>query len=71
MYGPAVRSKKVFDEMVMSGLASMYQTSDWSILLRAVMDISAQASSLAERPQRAIRVTSVRVRREDRTSILS
>jgi hypothetical protein len=39
--------------------------------LRAVMDISAQASSLAERPQRAIRVTSVRVRREDRTSILS
>jgi hypothetical protein len=35
------------------------------------MDISAQASSLAERPQGAIGVTSVRVRREDRTSILS
>ena len=33
------------------------------------MDISAQASSLAERPQRAIWVTSVRMRREDRTSI--
>ena len=35
------------------------------------MDISAQASSLAERPQRAIWVTSVRMRREDRTSISS
>jgi signal transduction histidine kinase len=32
------------------------------------MDISAQASSLADRPQRTIRVTSVRMRREDRTS---
>src|SRR5271169_3089713 len=33
------------------------------------MDISAHAFSLADRPRRAIRVTSVRMRREDRTSI--
>src|SRR5882757_4357970 len=33
------------------------------------MDISAHAFSLADRPQRAIRVTSVRMRREDRSSI--
>src|SRR5437879_9089764 len=35
------------------------------------MDISARATSLTDRPQRAIRVTSVRMRREDRSSILS
>jgi hypothetical protein len=38
-------------------------------MLRAIMDISARAISLADRPQRAIRVTSVRMRREDRSSI--
>ena len=52
-------------------LASMYPAFDWSVLLRAIMDISARAISLADRPQRAIRVTSVRMRREDRTSISS
>src|SRR5712664_3512808 len=35
------------------------------------MDISARATSLADRPRRAIRVTSVRMRREDRASISS
>src|ERR1700722_16451957 len=35
------------------------------------MDISARATSLTDRPQRAIRVTSVRTRSEDRTSISS
>src|SRR6266496_3809667 len=35
------------------------------------MDISARAISLTDRPQRAIWVTSVRMRREDRTSISS
>jgi len=35
------------------------------------MDISARAFSLADRPQRAIWVTSVRMRREDRSSISS
>src|SRR5450432_2147140 len=33
------------------------------------MDISARAFSLTDRPQRAIRVTSVRMRRKDRSSI--
>ena len=35
------------------------------------MDISRRATSLADRPQRAIRVTSVRMRRKDRSSISS
>ena len=38
-------------------------------MLLATMDISARAVSLADRPQWAIRVTSVRMRREDRSSI--
>jgi hypothetical protein len=49
----------------------MYPASEWSIVLRAIMDISAPAISLADRPQRAIWVTSIRKRREDRTSISS
>jgi len=40
-------------------------------MLLAIMDISAHATSLADRPQWAIRVTSVRTRREDRSSISS
>jgi hypothetical protein len=35
------------------------------------MDISARAISLTDRPQRTIWVTSVRMRREDRSSISS
>src|SRR6187431_2645582 len=54
-----------------SGLASMYPAFDWSVSLLAIMGISAGAISLAERPDRAIWVTSVRTRREDRTSISS
>jgi hypothetical protein len=38
-------------------------------VLRAIMDISARAISLPDRPQWAIWVTSVRIRREDRSSI--
>jgi hypothetical protein len=38
-------------------------------VLRAIMGISARASSLPERPQGAIWVTSVRMHREDRSSI--
>src|SRR4029450_12575784 len=40
-------------------------------MLLAIMENSARAISLADRPQRAIRVTSVRTRREDPTSISS
>ncbi len=48
----------------------MYPAFDWSlVVLRAIMGISARAPSLADRPQRAIRVTSARTRREDRSSI--
>ena len=42
-----------------------------AVLLRTIMDISARATSLTDRPRRAIWVTSVRMRREDRTSISS
>src|SRR6476619_6696212 len=31
MYGPAVRSKEDFDELGVSGLASMYPAFDWSV----------------------------------------
>jgi hypothetical protein len=40
-----------------------------AVLLRAIMGISARAISLAVRPQRAVGVTSARMRREDRSSI--
>ena len=62
---------QALDESVIIGLASMYPASDWSGLLRAIMDISARVISLAERPELAIWVTSVHMRREDRTSISS
>src|SRR5271169_6864935 len=42
---------RVFVELAVSGLASMYPTSDWSGVLLAIMDISARAISLADRPQ--------------------
>ena len=44
-------SQENFVELVVSGLASMYPAFDWSVLLRANMDISARASSLADRLQ--------------------
>ncbi len=40
-----------FDELAVSGLASMYPTFDWSVVLRAIMDINAPAFSLADRPR--------------------
>ena len=54
----------------MCGLASMYPAFDWSLLCSGPSwDISARAISLPERPQGAIWVTSVRMHREDRSSI--
>jgi hypothetical protein len=50
MYGPAVCCKR-FLRAVGCGLASMYPACDWSIVLRAIMDISARAISLANRPR--------------------
>ena len=70
MYGPAVRCKR-FVDLVVSGLASMYPVSSWSYFApdhhgyqRACDLINGQAST-------GHRVTSVRMRREDRSSISS
>ena len=37
-----------FAELAVSGLASMYPAFDWSVVLLAIMDISARASPLAD-----------------------
>src|SRR5215471_311252 len=55
-----------FVELAVSGLASMYPALDLGLDgLLAIMESSAPASSLADRPQRVIWVTSVRRRREN------
>jgi hypothetical protein len=81
MFGPA---SVAFDPNVWSGRAlqeNFFELADVRscinvsglrlehFALRAIMDISARAISLADRPQLAIWVTSVRMRREDRSSI--
>src|SRR5258705_11475470 len=71
MYGPAVRCKSFFVEVAVAVLHQCILSLIGADLLRTIMDISARAISLADRPQRAIRVTSVRKRREDRSSISS
>jgi hypothetical protein len=40
-----------FIDLAVSGLASMYPAFRWSISLRAIMDISARAISLTDRPR--------------------
>jgi hypothetical protein len=40
-----------FVELGVSGLASMYPASDWSMCSGAIMDISAHAFSLRDRPR--------------------
>src|ERR1700676_2331697 len=84
--GPAMSARLArFDQNVWSGRALQEVSSSWrsavlhqcirsligAVLLRTNMDISAHAISLADRPRWAIRVTSVRTRREDRSSISS
>jgi hypothetical protein len=45
-------SQEVFIDLSACGLASMYPASDWSVfVLRAIMDISAPAFSLPDRPR--------------------
>ena len=71
MYGPAARCKwfrRAGGERSCINVSGLWLE---LVGLRAIMEISAPASSLADRPQRAIRVTSVRKRREDRSSISS
>src|SRR5260221_14641600 len=71
MYGPAVRCKRFSSSWHSAVLHQCIRSLIGADLLRTIMDISARAISLADRPQRAIRVTSVRKRREDRSSISS
>jgi hypothetical protein len=72
LYGPAVRRKR---DIVELSVVSCINVSGLSLELRlflAIMDISAPAIWLADRPRTgAIWVTSVRMRREDRSSISS
>jgi hypothetical protein len=52
MYVPAVRRKRFSSICRRCGLASMYPASAWSgVMLRAIMDVSAHAVSLAARPR--------------------
>jgi len=60
-----------FAELAVAVLHQCIRSLIGADLLRTIMDISARAISLADRPQRAIWVTSVRKRREDRSSISS
>jgi hypothetical protein len=70
MYGPAVRCKR-FRRSGRYGLASMYPASAWSMLCSGPSWISARMRSHWRTGlDRAIRVTSVRMRREDRFSIV-
>jgi len=71
MYGPAVRCKWILPSWRWAVLHQCIRPLIGVVVLLAIMDISARAVSLPDRPQRAIRVTSVRRRREDRTSISS
>src|ERR1700730_2660534 len=71
MYGPAARCQRFASSCRFAVLHQCIRSLVGAVLLRTIMDISAHAFSLADRPQRAIRVTSVRMRREDRSSISS
>src|SRR5262245_51662638 len=70
MYGPAVRCKKTFPSLrAVAVLHQCIRPLIGAFVLRAIMGISARAISLADRPQWTMWVTSVRMRREDRSSI--
>lgn len=71
MYGPAVRCKRFSSSWHSAVLHQCIRSLIGAGLLRTIMDISARAFSLTDRPQRAIWVTSFRMRREDRSSIFS
>src|SRR5712664_2174305 len=71
LYGPAVRCKPNVSKWRGSVLRICIRPLHRAFVLRTIMDISARATSLTDRPRRAIRVTSVRTRSEDRASISS
>jgi hypothetical protein len=64
-------SQEVFVDLSSAVLHQCIRSLIGAVLLRTIMDISARVFSLADRPERAIRVISVRMRREDRSSISS
>jgi hypothetical protein len=70
LYGPAVRSKRISLSWRWAVLHQCIRPLIGALLL-AIMDISAHAASLSDRPRWARWVTSVRMCREDRTSISS
>ena len=70
MYGPA-GSQEDFVELAAAVLHQCIRPPIGACCAPGHMDISSRAFSLADRPQRAIGVTSVRTRSEDRTSISS
>jgi hypothetical protein len=49
-----------FDELAVSGPASMHPAFDWNAVLRAITDISAPAISLADRPQLGLCIPKIR-----------
>jgi hypothetical protein len=71
MYGPAARCKRFSSSWHSAVLHQCIRSLIGAVLLRTIMDFSAHTTSLTDRPRRVIRVTSVRIRREDRTSISS
>jgi hypothetical protein len=68
MYGPTVRCKRFSSIWQVRSCINVYGLRLKRIVLRAIMDISAHATLLGDRLQRAlfVWVTSVRMRREDR-----
>ena len=69
MYGPAVRCKRIWSTLADAVLRQCIR-SPIGACAPAIMDISAHAIFLADRPRRAVRVTRARTRREDRSSIV-
>jgi hypothetical protein len=69
MYGPAVRCKGISMRRWQAVLHQCIRPLIRASCSGLIMDISAPAFSLADRPQRTIWVTRFRMRREDRTSI--
>src|SRR5664280_2866987 len=63
--------QEVFVDLASAVLHQCIRSLIGAVLLRTIMDISARAVSLSDRPQWASWVTSVRMRREDRSSISS
>jgi hypothetical protein len=69
MYGPAARCKRLCWTLADAVLRQCIRF-PFGACAPAIMDISAHAILLADRPHRAVGVTRVRTRREDRSSIV-